>query len=73
MKNTDFMKAVIGDLSVKSLIELWNETEKMPRQQINEAAIIRGVLMDRLEEINPVAFENWLEGCETMTLEEAFC
>ena len=48
--------------SIAKLIDLWNETEKLPLDE--PLAITRGWLMEALEVKDADAFDNWIENCD---------
>ena len=52
------MNALINKLDVTGLEQLW---EVVSKERGNHVSIIRGLVMDRLENINPQAFERWLD------------
>lgn len=63
MKNTKNAANMLMSYSIAKLIELWNETEKQALD--TELTIVRGWIMDALEQKDQEAFYNWLDNCDT--------
>ena len=50
---------LINTLDIKGLRELWLRTDRV--EEKDGKSLVRGLVMDRLEVLNPGAFETWLE------------
>lgn len=50
---------LIETLDIKGLRELWLRTDRV--EEKDGKSLVRGLVMDRLEALNPEAFETWLE------------
>lgn len=55
----DRMEKLISRLDVKGIEQLWLRAKR--EEQHEGIHTLRGLAMDRLEELNPEAFEQWLE------------
>lgn len=58
-KRREKIKELVSKLDIKGLEELWNRT--IEEQGNGAIYTIRELTMNRMEEINPVAFERWLD------------
>jgi hypothetical protein len=67
------MHATAASLSTRAIVECYKQFEKLEGDHV---PVLRGVLMDVLEERDPIAFNQWLETDDAAligNLEHFFC
>lgn len=65
MMSPDDIRRTVSVLTVESLLHLWSragsDDGRLPAEHRTQLTVIRGILMDELEQRDPTAFIHWME------------